>query len=129
MSHAIHSFLADLVVVAHLGFIAFAALGGLLVLRRRRMAWLHLPAVAWGAWIELSEGVCPLTPLENWLRAGAGRARYGGSFVEHYLLPVVYPPALSREAQMLLAGALVLANAAVYFLVWRRARSDRSRPA
>jgi hypothetical protein len=122
-----HSLLADLVVVAHFAFIAFAALGGLLVLRWPRAAWLHLPAVAWGIGIELSGGICPLTPLENRLRAAAGETGYAGGFIEHILLPVIYPPDLGRETQLSLAAALALANAALYLLVWRR-RSARARP-
>lgn len=122
-----HSLLADLVVLAHFAFIVFAALGGLLVLRWPRAAWLHLPAVVWGVGIELSGRACPLTPLENRLRAGAGEAGYGGGFIEHYLLPVVYPPALTRDVQLLLAAALALANAALYLHAWRRRRAVRAR--
>jgi hypothetical protein len=121
----VHSFLADVVVLLHLAFIAFAAFGGLLVLRWRRAPWLHLPAVAWGVVIELSGGVCPLTPLENWLRRSAGSSGYEGGFVEHYVLPIVYPPALTRRTQLLLAGLLVLVNIALYAFAWWRARGAR----
>jgi hypothetical protein len=82
---------ADLVVLAHLGFILFVILGGLLVLRWPRMAWIHLPAVIWGALIEFAGWICPLTPLENWLREASGTAGYQGGFIEHYLVPIVYP--------------------------------------
>lgn len=122
----IHSLLADLVVLAHLAFILFCALGGLLALRWPRAAWLHLPALAWGVGIELSGSVCPLTPLENALRASAGEAGYAGGFIEHHLLPVIYPPGLTREAQLWLATALALANGALYLAVWRRRRSARA---
>jgi hypothetical protein len=115
--------LADLVLVLHLAFIVFAATGGLLWLRWRRAPWLHLPAVAWGALVELSGGTCPLTPLENALRRAAGATAYPGDFVEHYLVPVVYPPTLSRGLQLGLAAALVLSNALVYGAVWRARRS------
>ena len=122
----LHRALADAVLVAHLAFVAFAVAGGLLVLRRPRLALLHLPAVAWGTWVELAGSACPLTPLENRLRALGGSAPYSESFVEHYLLPVLYPAALTRELQLAL-GALVLAiNAAVYAVAvqrWRRARA------
>jgi hypothetical protein len=121
-----HAFLADLVVLAHLAFILFCALGGLFALRWPRVAWLHLPALAWGVGIELSGGVCPLTPLENRLRASAGGAGYAGGFIEHHLMPVIYPPGLTREAQLWLAAALALANAALYLAVWRRRRSARA---
>ena len=119
----IHSLLADLVVAAHLAFVLFCALGGLLVLRWPRAAWLHLPALLWGVAIELSGGICPLTPLENRLRERAGEAGYRGGFVEHHLLPVIYPPGLTREAQLGLGGALALGNAALYLAVWRRRRA------
>jgi len=118
--------LADLVLVAHLGFIVFAVFGGLLALRFRWLPLVHLPSVAWGAFVELSGRVCPLTPLEIELRSGAGDARYSGSFIEHYLLPVVYPEALSPGAQTFLAAGLVLTNVAVYALVLRRQRRSPS---
>ena len=112
--------LADATALLHLAFVVFVVLGGLLALRWPRAAWLHLPAVAWAAWVELAGWSCPLTPLENRLRAQAGRGAYAESFVEHHVLPLLYPAALSREAQIALgAGALVL-NAAVYGFVWVR---------
>ena len=117
---------ADAVRLLHLGFIAFAVLGGLLALRWRRAPWLHLPAVAWAAWIESSGGLCPLTPLENRLRVLAGQSGYPGGFIEHYLLPLIYPAGLTREVQLVLAGFVVLVNLAVYAWVWRR-RASRAR--
>lgn len=111
--------LADLVVLLHLAFILFVMLGGLLVLRRRRLMWLHLPVVAWGAAIEFVGWVCPLTPLENRLRAAAGEAGYSGGFVEHYLIPLIYPEGLTRELQWLLGALVLLVNAAVYWRVLR----------
>lgn len=119
--------LADLVVVAHLGFIVFVMAGALLALRWPRAAWVHLPAAAWGVGIELFGWTCPLTPLEHWLRAAAGGEAYGGGFVEHYVLPVVYPPGLTRSVQTAL-GAIVLAtNLVLYGLVWRSWRRRRHR--
>lgn len=118
----IYRALADVTAALHLAFVLFVVLGGLLVLRRPKLAWLHVPAALWGVWIEWSGGLCPLTPLENWLRARGAEPGYGGGFVEHYLLPVLYPGELTRELQWLL-GALVLAsNAALYLLVLRRRR-------
>jgi Protein of Unknown function (DUF2784) len=115
-------FLADTIVVLHLGFVAFVVLGGVLVLWRPRIAWLHVPAAVWGAWIEFSGWICPLTPFENWLRARGGRPTYASSFVDHYLLPVLYPPSLTRDVQWILGGFVVLVNVAVYALVFRRRR-------
>jgi len=115
--------LADAVVVLHLAFVAFAVAGGLLVLRWRRVALLHLPALAWAAFVEFSGRICPLTPLENALRAAAGTAAYEGGFVEHYLLPVLYPAQLTRELQFLLGTGLLAFNLAVYAAVaWQLRR-------
>lgn len=112
--------LADLVVVLHLGFVLFAVLGGLLALRWPRAAWIHLPAAIWGAGIEFVQGICPLTPLENHFRSLGGEAGYPGGFVEHYLLPVLYPAGLSRNVQWGLGIFVVLLNVAIYTVVWRR---------
>jgi hypothetical protein len=108
------SLAADAVLVLHLAFIVFAALGAALVAWRVRFAWLHLPALAWGIWIELSHGICPLTPLENSLRRAAGAVGYEGSFIEHYLVPLIYPPGLNATQQLWIAGALVVVNAFGY---------------
>ena len=119
--------LADATVVLHLAFVLFVVGGGLLVLRWPRVAWVHLPAAAWGAWVEFAGWICPLTPMENWLRQRGDQATYDASFVDQYVLPVLYPPALSREIQWML-GAFVLAiNAGVYLVVLRRGLS-RKRP-
>lgn len=107
-------------VLLHLAFILFVFLGGLLVLRRPRLAWLHLPAALWGALIEFRGWFCPLTPLENRLRLAAGQEGYATGFVEHYILPVVYPPGLTREVQLVLGAVVVLVNGAAYAWVWRR---------
>lgn len=114
--------LADAVVLLHLGFVVFVVLGGLLALRWPAMRWIHLPAAAWGAWIELSGGICPLTPLENALRQRAGEAAYAGDFVARYILPVLYPHALTRRIQVVLAALVVAVNLAVYWWVWVRRR-------
>lgn len=113
---------ADAVLLAHGLFIAFAVAGGLLVAWRRRLAWLHLPAAAWAAWIEFSGGICPLTPLENRFRALAGERGYPGDFVGHYLLPLVYPSGLTPAVQWALGALVIAINVAVYAWVLRRAR-------
>ena len=115
--------LADATVLLHAAFVVFVVVGGLFVARWPRVAWVHVPAVAWAAWVELAGWSCPLTPLENWLRQEAGVAVYSTSFVEHYLMPVLYPSVLSRPLQWVLGGAVLVINAAVYTAVlWRRAR-------
>jgi hypothetical protein len=115
-------FLADLVVGVHLFFVLFVVFGGLLVLRWPWVAYLHIPAALWGAAIELGGWICPLTPLENWLRLQVGSAIYSGGFVEHYIIPALYPSALTRTIQVLL-GLLVLGiNLAIYGYLVRRSR-------
>jgi hypothetical protein len=106
--------------------VLFVIAGGLLVVRWPRVAWAHLPAAAWGAWVEFAGWVCPLTPMENWLRQQGGQTVYTTSFVEEYFLPILYPPALTREIQWML-GALVLAVNAVVYLVAMRRRVGRSK--
>lgn len=117
---------ADAVLVFHGLFIAFAVAGAVLLWRWPRLAWLHVPAVAWAATIEFSGTICPLTPLENSLRAAAGQQGYAGGFVEHYLLPLIYPAGLTRETQALLGVGVVLLNAGLYGLwAWRGVRRGR----
>jgi hypothetical protein len=112
--------LADLVVVLHLTFVLFVVLGGLLVLRWPRVAYFHIPAAIWGAVIELAGWLCPLTPLENWLRRQAGSIGYAGGFVDHYILPILYPNALSRDIQLLLGFLVIAVNLTIYGYVFRR---------
>ena len=118
--------LADVVVGIHALFVAFVMLGGLLALRRPWVAALHLPAAVWGALIELRGWICPLTPLEKSLRASAGEAGYQGGFIEHYLLPVLYPAGLTRNVQLVLGAAVIVVNVAIYAGVLRRARAART---
>jgi hypothetical protein len=117
--------LADVAVVLHVGFVLFVVVGGVLVMRWPRVAWVHLPAAAWGAWVEFAGWVCPLTPLENALRTRGGEAAYTSSFVEQYLMPILYSAVLSRELQYVLGALVLIVNALVYAFVLRR----RLRPA
>ena len=114
--------LADAVVVVHLGFVLFALLGALLAFRWRKVIWLQLPALFWGAYVEFTGRICPLTPLENWLRRQGGEAGYSTSFVEQYLLPILYPANLTADTQLVLGTLLVLVNVALYGLLLRRGR-------
>jgi hypothetical protein len=115
--------LADAVVVFHLAFIAFVLAGGVLVITwRRRVAWVHLPAAAWGAYAELTSTICPLTPLENALRRRAGQSGYAGGFVENYLIPIVYPAGLTPNVQVVIGAIVVVVNVAIYAIVWQRSR-------
>lgn len=115
-----HRLLADALVLLHLGFILFVVAGGLLVAWKRGFVWLHLPAAVWGAAIEFMGWVCPLTPLENRFRRLAGEAGYEGGFIEHYLLPLIYPEALTAAVQHVLGGLVVAINLAVYAWLWRK---------
>jgi hypothetical protein len=118
--------LADLVLLTHLAFVLFVMFGGLLVLRRPRVAWFHVPAAAWGALIELAGWICPLTPLENTLRTRGGEPGYSGGFMAHYITPVLYPDGLTRRVQVFLGVCVLLVNATVYsHLVRRRRRGNR----
>jgi len=117
--------LADAVLLLHLGFIVWVVAGGLAVLRWPRLAFLHLPAVLWAAGIEFSQGVCPLTPLENALRQSAGLAGYEGGFIEHYLLSLLYPAGLTETVQWLLGGLVLVINGPIYWVLWRRYRPPR----
>ncbi|MBA3759204.1 MAG: DUF2784 domain-containing protein [Gemmatimonadales bacterium] len=114
--------LADFVVVLHFLFVLFVVLGGLLVLRWPRVAWLHLPAAIWGAAIELAGGICPLTPLENSLRRQAGGTGYSGGFIEYYILPVLYPSDLTRSVQIVLGLLVIALNLAIYAQVFVKGR-------
>lgn len=114
--------LADAIVALHGAFIVFALLGAGLLVRWPGLVFVHLPALAWGAWIEFSGRICPLTPLENRFRAQAGDAGYAGGFIDHYLTPIIYPDGLTRGTQMLFGGILLTVNALLY---WRFLRSRR----
>lgn len=122
----IYRLLADLVFLAHFAFVLFVVLGGVAVWWKPKLAWLHVPAFAWGALIEFAGWICPLTPWEQSLRLLAGERGYSGGFVEHYLFPLLYPEGLTRDVQIVL-GVLVLAiNGVAYALILRR--RSRSKP-
>jgi hypothetical protein len=119
-------FLADLVVILHGVFVLIAVLGGLLIFRWRWWAWLHIPAFLWAGFIELTGGICPLTPLENWLRALGGEAVYRGGFIDRYLIPLLYPSDLTREIQIVLGIFVILFNMGIYGVCWHRLRKKGS---
>jgi hypothetical protein len=117
---------ADAVSVVHLAFVLFVVLGGLLVLKWPRLAWLHVPTAVWGVLIEYTGWICPLTPLENSLRARGGEAGYSGGFIEHYVQPVLYPAGLTRGTQIVLGSLALLVNLTAYgVVVARKSRSGR----
>lgn len=119
-------FAADVVVIVHFAFVVFVVLGGFLVLRWRRLAWIHIPAAIWGALIEFAGWICPLTPLEQRLRLRGGEAGHAGGFVEHYLLPQLYPAGLTRQTQWVLGAFVLLVNVVAYGIVIYRYRRMRT---
>jgi Protein of Unknown function (DUF2784) len=119
------SLLADALVVVHFAFTGFVIFGGFLSWRWPRVAFAHLPALLWGCWVEVSGAICPLTPLENHLRALAGESGYRGGFLAHYVVAVLYPEGLTLHVQWVLAGLLIAINALAYGRWLRRPRSTR----
>jgi hypothetical protein len=109
-----HRIAADLIVLFHFLFVAFVAGGGLLALKWPALAWVHVPAALWGVLITLNGWVCPLTPLENRLRVAGGGQGYSGGFIEQYIWPLIYPPGLTRDTQVLISVAVVALNLVVY---------------
>jgi Protein of Unknown function (DUF2784) len=114
---------ADAILVTHFAFVLFAVLGGFLVLRWPRLAWLHIPAVVWAAFVEFSGTICPLTPLEALLRRQAGEAGYAGGFIDHYVVSLLYPEGLTQETQTILGVVVVVINAAIYIVAFMRRRA------
>lgn len=130
----IYALAADAVLALHLAFIVWVAVGGAAALWRPWLAWLHLPAAAWGVFVSLSGRLCPLTPLEQWLRVAAGEQGYAGGFIDHYLIALVYPSGLTRDMQIGIGLFVVSLNVGLYgWLLYRRrlpcacARVQRSR--
>jgi hypothetical protein len=121
----LYTFLADLTLLLHLAFVLFVVLGGLLVLRWRRLMWVHLIAVCWGVIVELAGFICPITPLEVALRQQGGAAGYEGGFIDHYVGRLLYPAGLTREVQLWLALAVLLPNILIYAYIFRRAEIFR----
>lgn len=114
---------ADMVLMTHFAFILLVVAGALAVFRYSWFVWIHVPAASWGAFVELTGRICPLTTLENFLRIHAGQEGYASSFVEQYILPVIYPVGLTRQVQLLLAGLVVAVNAIIYATILLRKRA------
>ena len=125
----LYRLLADVTLVVHLAFVLFVALGGFLVLRWPRLAWVHLPAAIWGGLIELTGWICPLTPLENMLRKLGGEAGYAGGFIDHYILALIYPDGLTRRTQIALGATVFVVNTAIYVWVFHVRPRKRGREA
>lgn len=120
LSQPLAHLLADLTVILHLLFIVFVLLGALLLLKWHKLIWLHLPCLFWGVMVELMGWYCPLTPMENYFRQQAGLEMYAGDFVMQYIMPIIYPPDLTREFQLLFGITVLLMNIGIYsYLFWR----------
>ena len=120
----LYRFLADLVVFVHFGFVVFVIFGGFFLFWSKRWAWIHVPAVVWAVLIEFGGWICPLTPLENWLRVRGGGVAYRSGFIEHYIIPILYPTMLTRRLQFIF-GFLVLAiNLIIYWRAFRLTIDD-----
>lgn len=125
----VYRLLADLVVLVHFGFVLFVILGGMLVLRWKMVVWVHLPAATWGAIVEFMGWICPLTPLEIWLRVMAGQSGYQTGFIDHYLLPLLYPQNLTRDTQIWLGVLVLCLNLAIYgWLIRRWMKAEKEGP-
>ena len=122
----IYSFLADLLVVFHLVFILYVIAGALLIFKWTKTLWLHLPSCFWGMTVEFTGCICPLTPWEIQLRRLAGEEGYTGSFIEHYLIPIIYPSGLTREVQMVLGGTVLIVNLSLYTLILIKRRNRKT---
>ncbi len=116
----VYRVLADWLVLVHLGFVVFVVAGGFLILWRRSLRWIHLPAAAWGALLEFTGWICPLTPWEQALRLKAGQGGYTGGFIDHYLLPILYPQGLTSGVQIALGLLVIGVNVGIYAFVWYR---------
>lgn len=116
-----YAFLANALVIFHLAFVLFVVFGAALLFKWPALVWLHVPVLAWGIWIELSQGICPLTPLENRLRFKAGLEGYDGGFIDHYIVSILYPSGLTPTAQMIM-GALLIAFNGLLYALWIRSR-------
>ncbi len=122
----IYSFLADLLVVFHLVFILYVIAGALLIFKWPKTLWLHLPSCFWGMTVEFAGWICALTPWEIRLRRLAGEEGYTGSFIEHYLIPIIYPSGLTREVQMVLGGTVLIVNLSLYTLILIKSRKRKT---
>ncbi len=120
-----YQFLADTVVIVHAAFVVFVVLGAFLVLFWKKVAFFHLPSVAWAAFIEFSGRICPLTPLENLFREKGGAPVYADGFIEHYIIPVLYPEILTRQLQIIFGVLVIIINLTVYGSVYFRFRLNR----
>ena len=114
---------ATLALLLHFSFILFVIFGAILILKFKKIIYLHIPAVAWGAYIELSHSICPLTHLENFFLKKAGKDQYSVDFIENYIFKIIYPPALNYEIQTYLGVILIFVNLLIYYYIVKKIRT------
>jgi len=128
----LYNIAADIVVFVHFTFIVFVLVGGVLVFKWRRLIWLHIPSAIWGAMIVMVGWICPLTPIENRLRHAGESETYTRSFIEHYLVPVIYPSGLDREMFIVMGMVVIVINVIVYIMLFvkykREVKKNKLRP-
>ena len=120
---SIFEIFATLTLLLHFSFILFVIFGALLILRFKKIIYFHIPAVAWGAYIELSHSICPLTHLENYFLKKAGKDQYSIDFIENYVFKIIYPPALNYEIQTYLGVILIFVNLVIYYYIVKKSRT------
>ena len=120
---SIFEIFATLILLLHFSFILFVIFGALLILRFKKIIYFHIPAVAWGAYIELSHSICPLTHLENYFLKKAGKDQYSIDFIENYVFKIIYPPALNYEIQTYLGVILIFVNLVIYYYIVKKSRT------
>ena len=120
---SIFEIFATLILLLHFSFILFVIFGALLILRFKKIIYFHIPAVAWGAYNELSHSICPLTHLENYFLKKAGKDQYSVDFIENYIFKIIYPPALNYEIQTYLGVILIFVNLVIYYYIVKKSRT------
>ena len=114
-----YEFFANLTLIAHLIFILFVVIGGLIFFIFPKIIYMHLPALSWGIYIELTNSVCPLTYLENWFLYKGEFTPYSNNFINNYLIPIIYPEGLTNEIQIYLGISLIVINILIYGLIYK----------
>ena len=114
---------ATLALLLHFSFILFVIFGAILILKFKKIIYVHIPAVTWGVYIELSHSTCPLTHLENFFLKKAGKDQYSVDFIENYIFKIIYPPALNYEIQTYLGVILIFVNLLIYYYIVKKIRT------
>ena len=118
---------ANLTLIAHLMFILFVIFGGLLYLIFSKIIYIHLPALLWGIYVELTNSICPLTYLENWFLNKGNLTTYSNNFISNYIFPIIYPDSLTAEIQIYLGVSLIIINILIYSLIFKNLRKNMGR--